>query len=111
MRKDISVDEAIVRFERPIKKYGTSDDVEEVRGVLAGPPYPLMVASADIDYLDIDPLDDPEANRIFQAYIKSYIQNGGESNPSPVILETMRIGAELQVLREQQLERILEGVF
>lgn len=111
MRKDVSVDEAIVRLEESIKKYEASDDVEVVRGVLTGPLYPLMVDLPDIGSLDIDPLDDPEVNRIFQGYVKAYIQNGGESNPSPVILETVRIGAELQVLREQQLERILEGIF
>lgn len=113
MRKDVSADEAIAHLEESIEKYGAPDDLEPVRCVLAGPPHPLGVdlpdEFPDIGNLNMETLDNPEVNRIFQGYVEAYIQNGGEPNPSPAILEFMRIGAELQVLRVRQLGQILEG--
>ena len=103
----IDMGKARARLHAAMEKYSTLDDVEEIRGVPAGGSSPSRVERNDLP--SIEPLDDPEANRIFREFVEGYIENGGEPSPSPAILEILKIGAELRVFREKRLRQMLEN--
>ena len=102
----INIGKVITILDTAMEKNDRLDDVEKVRGVPAGGSSPLRVERNDLP--NIEPLDDPEANRIFREFVEDYIENGGEPTPSPAILEILKIGAELRVFREKRIRQMLE---
>ena len=111
MSKSVSVDEAIARLDAAIKKYGTPDDSDEIRGVLAGSSVPAHLPEnlPDIDHLVLEPHEDSEVDAIFRWSVRGYIAISGELEPSEVVLEILRYLAEIEVLRKERVRYCLEG--
>ena len=103
--KTVSADEAIARLDAVIDKDEIPEAVEIVRGVLAGPPAP-QGTPALTPPLDIESLDDPDANQLFQLYVVRYVEISGE-RPSSKVMNLLKFVAEIDFVMEGRIKSIL----
>lgn len=107
MKRSVRIEEVIAKLDEAMEKYGTTTDEEVIRAVLSGPSAPSGMPPLGIG-LNVEPLDDPEANQLFQNYVARYTEISGKV-PSPSVLNLLKCVAEMDFLMEQQMRNLLIG--